>query len=109
MLLLFIASLLQAGAGVGVKAAQARREAQKEWPTKTDFLRRLANITLSTNPGARAFIFDIGSNDGAWTREMLRLSSVHQHAPRVVPILVEPQPAARLMMNKLLRSIFIKT
>lgn len=82
------ACLLNHVAGVGLKAAQARREAQKSWPTKTDFLKRLTEG--SGGSASVAYIFDVGANDGAWTREMLRLSSAR--GLRVVPVLVEPQP-----------------
>ena len=66
---------------VGVRAAAAAREARKSWPTKRDFLER-----LSGDSGV-ATVLDVGANDGAWTREMMRLTKTND----VRFILVEPQ------------------
>ena len=70
---------------VGVRAAAAAREARKSWPTKRDFIERLA----SDSSGAVATVLDVGANDGAWTREMMRLTKAND---KVRFILVEPQP-----------------
>lgn len=71
---------------VGVKARQARAEAAKPWPTKSDFLQRLRTS------GDEAVLLDVGANDGAWGAHVAQLVRQLRPNARMRLIMFEPQP-----------------
>ena len=85
----------QFASAVGMRAAQAQREARKNWPSKTDFLRRL----LASRANTPAYVFDVGANDGAWTREMMR--QTEKATQNVNFVVVEPQSRFRDVLGAL--------
>ena len=76
-------------------ARSRKREAERLWPTKEDFLTQLHHLNSS------AWVLDVGANDGWWTRNMLGRTSAF---PGVRFLLVEPQPRFQSSLSQLAAS-----